>query len=149
MSVAIDLATESARTGGGPFGAVIVKDGSILAQAVNQVTSTNDPTAHAEIVAIREACRILGRFQLTDCEIYSSCEPCAMCAGAIFWTRPACVYYAATIHDAGSAGFDDVLIQTELCLPPEQRRIPMKQILRTESLVAFRTWQQNENRTRY
>ena len=121
MKEAIRLATENVRAGrGGPFAAVVVKDGHIIASGTNSVTSTNDPTAHAEVTAIREACRALGTFQLSGCEIYTSCEPCPMCLGAIYWARPDRVFYAATASDAAAAGFDDSFIYEELKL----RRLP-------------------------
>lgn len=122
---AIALAVANVRQGvGGPFGCVITRDGVIVAEGANQVTLTADPTAHAEIVAIRAACRMLGSFQLTGCELYSSCEPCPMCLGAIYWSRPERVYFAASREDAARAGFDDELIYEELRLPLSDRRIP-------------------------
>jgi tRNA(Arg) A34 adenosine deaminase TadA len=150
MRRAIALALESVRNGdGGPFAALVVKDGKILAEGTNRVTATNDPTAHAEIVAIREACRILGSFQLTGCDLYSTCEPCPMCLGAIYWARPARIFYAGTAADAAAAGFDDALIYEDLGRLPAARRIPMSQILREESLVIFSAWNQQENKKRY
>lgn len=146
---AIALAIANVRGGGGPFGAVIVKDGVVLAEAVNRVTSTLDPTAHAEIVAIREACHKLGEFQLEGCVLYSSCEPCPMCLGAIYWARPAHVYYGCSAADAAAAEFDDAFIFREFAKPPRQRRIPMEQFLRDEALEAFRAWRENISRTRY
>src|SRR5258706_6065734 len=120
MARAIELAIENVRSGrGGPFGAVIVKDDRILATGANQVTSTNDPTAHAEVVAIRAACAALGTFQLDGCDIYTTCEPCPMCFGAIYWARPRCVYYGATAADAAAAGFDDAFIYSQLALGPQ------------------------------
>lgn len=150
MRMAIEMAVDNARTGrGGPFGAVVVRDGQVLAKASNCVTPTNDPTAHAEVVAIREACRAIGNFQLLGCDLYTSCEPCPMCMGAIYWARPNNVYYACTATDAAAVGFDDSFIYDELRIAPPARRIPMNQVLREESLVAFRTWDQNSNRVRY
>jgi tRNA(Arg) A34 adenosine deaminase TadA len=150
MRTAIDLAIKNARAGdGGPFAAVVVSGGKLIANGVNRVTSANDPTAHAEMVAIREACRILGNFQLSSCDLYTSCEPCPMCAGAIYWARLARVFYAGAASDAAAAGFDDSFISEQLRLPPGARRIPMTQMLREESLAAFREWQQNPNRIRY
>src|SRR5579864_1606998 len=111
---AIELAVENVRREGGPFGALVVKDGIVIATGVNQVTRNNDPTAHAEVVAIREACRVLGDFQLTGCDLYTSCEPCPMCLGAIFWARPSRVFYAATHTDAAAAGFDDSFIYEQI-----------------------------------
>jgi guanine deaminase len=150
MERAIALALENVRSGrGGPFGAVIVKDGKVLSEGANSVNVKNDPTAHAEIVAIREACKKLGNFQLTDCEIYSSCEPCPMCMGAIYWARPARVYFACTAADAAKAGFDDSLIYQELHRPHLHRKIPMIQLMREESLAAFRAWEQKADKTSY
>jgi len=149
MRIAIEMAVENARTGGGPFGAVIVREARPIATGVNCVTSTKDATAHAEMVAIREACRILGDFQLAGCDLYTSCEPCPMCAGAIYWARLSRVYYAGTAHDAAAAGFDDSFIFKELCLAPGARKIPMIQMLHDESLAAFRAWQANPDRIRY
>jgi guanine deaminase len=150
MQKAIALAIHNVRAGiGGPFAAVVVKDGRVVASGTNRVTSCNDPTAHAEVVAIREACAALGSFQLTGCEIYTTCEPCPMCLGAIYWARPARVYFASTAEDAAAAGFDDSSIYQEISLPPEQRRIPMVQMMREESLAAFRAWQEKPDRIKY
>ena len=149
MQRAIALALENVRSGGGPFGALIVKDGKILSEAANRVTMTNDPTAHAEMVAIREACKKLESFHLTDCELYSSCEPCPMCLGAIYWARLARVYFASTDADAAKAGFDDSFIYRELQLPHLHRKIPMIQLMREESLAAFRAWEQKPDKTSY
>ena len=150
MRRAISLALENIRSGrGGPFAAVIVKDGRIIAEGTNRVTSTNDPTAHAEVVAIREACRALGDFQLAGCDLYTTCEPCPMCLGAIYWARPARIFYAGTAADAAAAGFDDAFIYEELKHPPAVRRVPMTQLLRDESLAIFSAWKQQENKTPY
>ncbi len=150
MLRAIELAIENVRSGrGGPFGAVVVKNGNIVADGTNQVTLMADPTAHAEIVAIRAACKALGHFQLTDCEIYTTCEPCPMCLGAIYWVRPACVYFANTTHDAAHIGFDDSLIYREMQLPYAHRRIPMTQLMREEALAAFRIWEEKTDKTPY
>jgi tRNA(Arg) A34 adenosine deaminase TadA len=150
MRMAIDLAIQNASAGGGgPFGAVVVRDGEVLATGTNGVTSTNDPTAHAEITAIRQACRVLGGFQLPGCALYTSCEPCPMCLGAIYWARPASVFYACTAADAAAAGFDDSFIFDELRLDPGQRHISMKQLLRSDALAAFRTWEQKADRIPY
>jgi tRNA(Arg) A34 adenosine deaminase TadA len=150
MRRAIALATENVKSGqGGPFGVVIVKDGRVIASGTNRVTSTNDPTAHAEIVAIREACRALGDFQLTGCEIYTSCEPCPMCFGAIYWARPARVFFAATAQDASAAGFDDSFILEELRRSIAERKIPTQQMMREEALAAFDAWQKQPGRTNY
>ncbi len=134
---------------GGPFGAVIVKDGEIIASGVNMVTSTNDPTAHAEIVAIRNACKALNTHQLDECEIYCSCEPCPMCLGAIYWARPKKIYYACTKDDAADAGFDDSHIYNELALPQKDRKIPVIQLMRDEGLKAFKEWKNNVSKIEY
>lgn len=150
MKLAIELAGENARSGrGGPFAAVIVKDGAVIATGTNQVTSANDPTAHAEVTAIRAACRALGSFQLTGCEIYSSCEPCPMCLGAIYWARPARLYYAATRADAAAIGFDDALIYDQLRLAPEERLIPTEQHMRDEALAVFDAWRTKPDKVPY
>jgi len=150
MSKAIELSIENVRSGrGGPFAAVVVKDGKIIAQGTNRVTSTNDPTAHAEIVAIREACQALGHFQLSGCEVYTTCEPCPMCLGAIYWARPAKLYFASTAKDAAAHGFDDALILEELQRPLAQRRIPMIQLMREEALQAFQAWEEKADRNPY
>lgn len=150
MARAIELAIENARSGrGGPFGAIVVKDGAILAEGTNRVTSANDPTAHAEIVAIRAACAKLGVFQLNGFDLYASCEPCPMCLGAIYWARPARVYFAGTAADASRVGFDDSLIYRELPLPPQHRSIPMVQMMREEALEAFRVWEEKPNKVPY
>ena len=148
---AIALARSGMERGdGGPFGCVIVKDGQVVGRGNNCVTSTNDPTAHAEMVAIREACKALGDFQLTGCTLYTSCEPCPMCLGAIYWARPDRIVFAATREDAAAAGFDDQLIYDELPLPPEQRRIPTSAfVLREEANAVFTAWKAMENKVRY
>ena len=150
MARAIALSLANVRSGrGGPFAAVIVKDGKIIAEGVNQVTSTNDPTAHAEVVAIREACRKLADFELRDCELYTSCEPCPMCLGAIFWARPARIYFGNTAEDAARIGFDDLLIYRETAKPPSQRQIPMIPLMREEAQEAFRAWQKKGDKASY
>jgi tRNA(Arg) A34 adenosine deaminase TadA len=150
MARAIELSIENVRSGrGGPFGAVVVRGGKIIAEGVNCVTAVNDPTAHAEVVAIREACKKLGVFELKDCEMYTSCEPCPMCLGAIYWARPARVYFASTAADASNAGFDDSFIYNEIPRPHAQRKIPMTQMMRDEALEAFRTWQRQPNKVPY
>jgi tRNA(Arg) A34 adenosine deaminase TadA len=150
MQRAIELAIANVRSGkGGPFAAVVVKDGQILAEGTNQVTSTNDPTAHAEIVAIRIACKRLGEFQLTGCEVYTTCEPCPMCLGAIYWARPAKVYFAGRREDAAAFGFDDRFIYQQLGLPPSQQQIPMVPLMREQALEAFREWQRRADKTLY
>ena len=150
MERVIELAVENVRSGrGGPFAAAVVRNGDIVAEGTNLVTSTNDPTAHAEVVAIREACRGLGTFELTGCEIYTSCEPCPMCLGAIYWARPAGVYYGANRWDAARFGFDDELIYEELGRPTGQSRIPMEGLMREEALAAFQEWESRADKSRY
>lgn len=137
------------RNEGGPFGCVIVCDGRIIGRGNNRVTSSNDPTAHAEMVAIREACNAIGSFQLTGCTLYTSCEPCPMCLGAIYWARPDRVVYAGTRQDAAAAGFDDQLIYNELPLPPAERRMPMEQALRDEASTVLEAWRLKSDKTAY
>lgn len=150
MREAIRLSIENMRAGnGGPFGAVVVKDGKIIARGFNQVTSSNDPTAHAEVVAIREACKVLNSFQLDDCEIYTSCEPCPMCLGAIYWARPSKMYYANTKKDAANIGFDDQFIYEELDLPLDKRQLAAEQLLQDEAIVAFKEWEEKINKIEY
>jgi len=150
MARAIQLSIDNVNSGrGGPFGAVVVKDSAIIAEGANQVTSTNDPTAHAEMVAIREACKKLGVFDLESCEIYTSCEPCPMCLGAIYWARLSRVYFANADADASRIGFDDSMIYRELAQPHSQRKIPMIQMMREEALVAFRAWGKKTNKIEY
>jgi guanine deaminase len=149
MARAIQLSLENVHSGGGPFGAVIVREGQVIAEGVNRVTATNDPTAHAEIVAIRAACAKLGSFDLQGCEIYASCEPCPMCLGAIYWARLARIYFAGSAADASQAGFDDSLIYREIALPYSDRTIPMIQTMREESLTAFRAWQAKPDKNAY
>ena len=150
MQRAIDAAVHNVRSGaGGPFGAVIARGGEVLSIGVNSVTSTNDPTAHAEIVAIRHACRALSTFDLTGCEIYTSCEPCPMCMAAIYWARLDRVYFGATAADAAAAQFDDSFIYEELKLPHHRRRIPLIPLLRENALQPFREWQNKTDRIPY
>jgi guanine deaminase len=150
MKEAIRLSFETMRNNtGGPFGAVVVRDGKIIARGYNQVVSTNDPTAHAEVVAIREACKVLEDFQLTGCEIYTSCEPCPMCMAAIYWARPDKVYYANRKRDAAEIGFDDDFIYEQLALPYEERDIPLKRIMPDEAIVAFREWASKPDKIEY
>lgn len=150
MRRAIALGMENVRSGrGGPFAAVIVKDGKIVAEGANCVTTTNDPTAHAEVVAIREACRKLGDFQLTGCDLYTTCEPCPMCLGAIYWARPVRVFYGCVAADAAATGFDDAFIYEELKVPLASRHLPMQQMLRKESLAIFSLWKSQGNKTPY
>ena len=147
---ALELSLENVRSGrGGPFAAVVVKDGKIIAEGANCVTTTNDPTAHAEIVAIRAACQKLQSFELPDCEIYTSCEPCPMCLGAIYWARPARVYFANSAADAAHAGFDDAFIYEEISVPHAGRKIPMIQLSHDEALAAFRVWREKSDKIRY
>jgi guanine deaminase len=150
MREAIQLSLEKMQAGfGGPFGAVVVKDGQIIARGFNQVTSTHDPTCHAEVDAIRKACQVLGTFQLDSCDLYTSCEPCPMCLGAIYWARPARVFYANTKADAAAVGFDDQFIYDEIDKPLAERSLPMQQFLREEALVSFQEWAKKESRTTY
>jgi guanine deaminase len=149
MKRAIAIAMENVRNGGGPFGTVIARDGHVVAEGVNRVTATNDPTAHAEIVAIRAACAKLSEFQLDGCDLYTTCEPCPMCLGAIYWARPARVFYASSAGDAAAAGFDDAFIYDELYLPHAAREIPMTQLMREESLLIFTAWKKSESKTEY
>ena len=150
MARAIHLSLDNVLSGrGGPFGAVIVKDGKILAEGANRVTMANDPTAHAEVVVIREACAKLGVFTLDQCEIYTSCEPCPMCLGAIYWARPARVYFGNTAADAAKAGFDDSLIYDEAARHHSQRKIPMISLMREQALEAFRAWEEKGDKTLY
>ncbi len=150
MAKAIELSVENVRSGaGGPFAAVVVKDGKIIAEGTNQVTATNDPSAHAEIVAIRRACKALNNFQLTDCEIYSTCEPCSMCMAAIYWARPARVHFAASGSDAAAYGFNESMIHEQIQLPWSKRSIPMTQVMRAEALEAFAEWKKKPDRIEY
>ena len=150
MQEAIDLSINNVKSNnGGPFGAVVVKDGKIIARGYNQVTASNDPTAHAEVVAIREACKVLGTFQLTNCEIYTSCEPCPMCLGAIYWARPSRVYYANTKEDAAAIQFDDDFIYKEIAKPIQYRELQFKQVMRKEAQAAFDLWKNNSNKIEY
>ena len=146
---AVQLAIESVADGGGPFGALVVKDCEIIGRGRNRVTETCDPTAHAEVVAIRDACRRLNHFSLEGCEIYASCEPCPLCLAAIFWARLDRIHYAADRHDAATAGFDDQRLYDEFAKTPENRSIPMAQALRSEAQVALRAWLQKEDRVPY
>lgn len=150
MARAIQLAIENVRSNrGGPFGAVVVKDGAIISEGMNCVTATNDPTAHAEVVAIREACTKLGSFELRGCEIFTSCEPCPMCLGAIYWARPLRVFFGSTATDAAKIGFDDSLIYSEIQQPHGERKIPMIQMMGAEALEPFRAWLDQPNRRSY
>ena len=150
MQEAIRLSIENVTSGkGGPFGAVIVKDGKIIARGANEVTSSNDPTAHAEVVAIRNACKELGSFQLDGCEIYTSCEPCPMCLGAIYWARPNKMYFANTKKDAADILFDDQFIYDEIEIPFESRKLATEQMMRDEALEAFKIWAESTIKKEY
>ncbi len=149
MRKAIELSVKNVAEGGGPFGAVIAKDGEIIATGVNRVTADHDPTAHAEVSAIREAARKLGTFDLGGCEIYSSCEPCPMCLGAIYWARLDRLYYGNDKHDAAAIGFDDAFIYKELAIEPENRRLESQRLLSREAIKAFEAWQSKTDKTEY
>jgi guanine deaminase len=150
MRRAIELAQRGVDDGlGGPFGCVIVKNGEIVGEGCNEVTSTNDPTAHAEVVAVREACRNLNSFQLTGCDVYTSCEPCPMCLGAIYWARPARIFVAGTREDAAAAGFDDELFYGEIEKPNDDRQLKMESLLREESQKVFESWLQKPDKVEY
>jgi tRNA(Arg) A34 adenosine deaminase TadA len=150
MQAAIDLAIEGVRAGqGGPFGAVIVRSGQIVGRGANLVTSINDPTAHAEVVAIRHACGTLGTFRLDGCELYASCEPCPMCLAAIYWARIDRIYYGCTGTDADAIGFSDEAIRRQFALPADARSIPAIPLMRSQSLAAFEAWQNKADRVAY
>ncbi len=149
MRKAIELSDENVRNGGGPFGAVIVKDGKVVATGVNRVTANNDPTAHAEVSAIRNACKELKTFDLKGCEIYTSCEPCPMCLGAIYWAHIGKIYYGNTKTDAKNIDFDDSFIYDELALPYGERKVPMEQLLREEAIHTFKAWSEKEDKIEY
>lgn len=150
MERAIQIAIENVQAGrGGPFGALIVRDGRVIAEGANQVTSTNDPTAHAEILAIRAACARLSVFELRGCEIYASCEPCPMCLGGIYWARLSRIFFASDAADAARINFDDSLIYREIARPHEQRQIPMVQMMREQALAAFRAWEEKPDKIVY
>ncbi len=149
MRRAISLAVENVANGGGPFGAVIARDGEIVAEGVNRVTPNHDPTAHAEVSAIRAACAKLQTFDLTGYEIYTSCEPCPMCLGAIYWAHLDRIYYGANQHDAAEIDFDDVFIYKELAVPVEERQKQMLRLLPTEALAAFNAWREKDDKVAY
>jgi len=150
MKKAIRLSIQNVEKGtGGPFGAVIVKDGKVIARGANSVTTTNDPTAHAEVVAIRKACKALKTYQLIGCEIYTSCEPCPMCLAAIYWARPDKIFFANSKEDAAAIGFDDKLIYEEIARPISERKIFIQQLLRDEALEAFRKWETSPFKIEY
>ncbi len=150
MKRAIELAANGmAANDGGPFGAIVVKDGEIIGEGNNRVTSSNDPTAHAEIIAIREACRTLDNFQLAGCTIYTSCEPCPMCLGAIYWARPDQVFFACTREDAAAIGFDDDFIYEELGKPNDEREMVLISLMRDEALKVFNAWDAKPDKVEY
>jgi len=150
IGLAIEMAAENASTlNGGPFAAIVVRNGEIVGKGTNKVTSTNDPTAHAEVVAIRDACKNLTTFQLSDCDLYCSCEPCPMCLGAIFWARPARVFYAASNLDASAAGFDDTFIYKQIPIDPEKRTIPFLKIDHDNLNKPFAEWNLNKDKIDY
>jgi guanine deaminase len=150
MQQAIALATENVTSGrGGPFGAVIAKDGQVLATGVNHVTAWNDPTAHAEVVAIREACKKLGSFWLKDCDVYTSCEPCPMCLAAIYWSHCRAIYYGNSAADAAKIGFDDSFLYHEIPKPLDQRKIPIQNMLAEKAWESFAAWEASPNKIEY
>lgn len=149
MRKAIEFSIENVKNGGGPFGAVIAKDGEIIATGVNRVTAQHDPTAHAEVSAIRSAAAKLETFNLSGCEIYTSCEPCPMCLGAIYWARLDKIYYANNKTDAKNIGFDDSFIYDELSLSKDERKLPAESLLREEAIKAFMQWEKKEDKTEY
>lgn len=149
MQRAIDLAVENVRNGGGPFGAVIARGGEIVAEGVNRVTSQHDPTAHAEVQAIRKACSKLNTFDLTGLDIYASCEPCPMCLGAIYWAHLDHLYFAGTKDDAARIGFDDAFIYKELPLPIHERKLPTEAIMNAEAQAPFVAWQEKDDKVEY
>lgn len=149
MDEAIRLSIENIDNNGGPFGAVIVKNGKIIAKATNSVTTQNDPTAHAEVNAIRKAAKKLNTFDLSGCEIYTSCEPCPMCLGAIYWAHIDKIYYGNTKTDAKNIGFDDSFIYNEIDLELDKRKIPTKQLLQNKAIEAFKKWEKNDDKTKY
>lgn len=149
MRMAIELSKESVAKGGGPFGAVIVRDGQVIATGSNSVTILNDPTAHAEVSAIRAACQAVGGFNLKGCEIYSSCEPCPMCLSAIYWAGIDRIYYANNRGDAAEIGFDDAFIYDQIPLAPTERNIPSLPLMQAEGLEAFRLWTEKEDKVEY
>lgn len=149
MREAIELARRSVSEGGGPFGAVVVRGGRIIARGTNSVTLLNDPTAHAEVSAIREACRTQGEFRLEGCDLYTSCEPCPMCLGAAYWAGIRTIYYGADRHDAAAAGFDDSFIYDQIAVDPARRTVPAACVLHEEAVEPFRLWQQKPDKVKY
>jgi guanine deaminase len=146
---AIQLAVENVQNGGGPFGAIIVKDGKVIGSGVNRVTATSDPTAHAEIVAIRQACLALQNFELRGCAIYCSCEPCPMCLGAIYWARPDRIFFAAPGSAAAEAGFDDTFIKEQICLPTQNQQLPLSHLAHARALAPFEAWKKKPDKIAY
>jgi guanine deaminase len=149
MRQAIALATANVASGGGPFGAVVVRNGEVLATGVNRVTATNDPTAHAEVVAIRAACSKLATFQLAGCVVYSSCEPCPMCLAALYWSRCRAVFYGNSAEDAAAIGFDDSFLYHQIALPMEARTLPMQRLIPEEAIASFDAWRSQSNKVGY
>jgi tRNA(Arg) A34 adenosine deaminase TadA len=149
MQQAIRLATENVARGGGPFACVIVRNGEVIATGTNRVTIDNDPTAHGEVTAIRAACAKLGTFQLTECEVYTSCEPCPMCLSAIYWARCAAIYYGNSAADAAGIGFDDAFLYDEIRRPAAERSIPIRSLLAEEAFSSFAAWRDKPNRIDY
>jgi guanine deaminase len=150
LRLTFEVALRGVESGaGGPFGALVARGDEVLSRAHNQVVSTNDPTAHAEIGAIRAACAVLNSFQLDDCELYASCEPCPMCLGAIYWARPRAVFFSATRDDAAAAGFDDAFVYDELALPPGARTLPMQRVELAEAAAPFAAWAARADRVEY
>ena len=150
LEQAIELSRQGMKSGeGGPFGCIIVRQGQIVGRGSNKVTSSNDPTAHAEVVAIRDACKNLGSYQLADCDIFTSCEPCPMCLGAIYWARPSRIYFACTHIDAAEAGFDDSFIYKEINITPSERKIPSYEIMREEGKKVFSNWISKSDKITY
>ena len=150
LRLTFEVALQGVESGaGGPFGALVARGDEVLSRAHNQVVSTNDPTAHAEIGAIRAACAVLNSFQLDDCELYASCEPCPMCLGAIYWARPRAVFFSATRDDAAAAGFDDAFVYDELALPPGARTLPMQRVQLAEAAAPFAAWAARTDRVEY
>lgn len=150
MTQAIELAVENVKSGrGGPFGAVIVKDGKVIATGANQVTASHDPTAHAEVMAIRAACKALGTFSLEGCELYTSCEPCPMCLAATYWARCSRIYYGCVAADAAKAGFDDAFLYEEMKKPMAERAIPIENLMPAEAWAAFAAWMHTDEKVEY
>lgn len=149
MREALDLARTSVHEGGGPFAALVVRDGEVVGRGTNRVTASNDPTAHAEVQAIRDACSALGTYELAGCVVYTTCEPCPMCLGALWWSRVDAIYFAGTRQDAAAAGFDDARLYTEVAAPLSERTLPMTHVLAAEGDAPFRVWAKHAERTPY